>query len=351
MTNPVADGFAAPSADYVEADFVPDDIPEMLKDDSLIAYSRFRFAGREAFLENLKGKHGEVRLTAEIKRIETLRKEYDKRKDDHVEVLGYRRKLWRKHAKNESAKNLESLPVRLLKMKKLQNVQLREKHEKRILEAVGKWEVYDPEMPPCLEDPTTVTETESKSRLSVFRRRKNDKTGQLSNKSLSQGPSVILPNESDSENDNYASYGMHVRRITMKNSSTVMSPSYKIDSLDSYPLEDILGKSPKDDNPLTAEECDPDIIRYFHFPANNMRWVEVCFPFLEIATSILTRTRRQLLDIIAKSEENIIIESTLSTVKRPQICLTGSTGLHYNMETCKIQSMRDTCVLTAHLLH
>jgi hypothetical protein len=323
MTNPVADGFAGSSAENVVEDFVPDDIPEMLKDDSLVAYSRCRFADREGFMKNLKDEHGEVRLTAEIERIKTLRNEYEMRKDDYVEVLEYRRKLWRQHAKNKSAENLKSLSERLDQMKKLPTDpdsyrRLREKHEKRILEEVGKWEVHDPEMPPCLKDSTTVIGAESKRRLSVSSSRKNGITGPLSNSSRSQGPAIVATNESDSENDNYASYGMHVRRITMKNSSAVMSPSYKIESLDSYPLEDILGKSAKDDSPLTTE-CDPNIIRYFHFPANNMRWVEVCLPFLELTTVSLTRTRRQSHDIMAKSEENIIIENTLSTVKGPQI--------------------------------
>jgi hypothetical protein len=350
MTNSVAVGFPGSSAKYVGEDFVPDDIPEMLKDDSLIAYSRCRFADREGFMKNLKGKQGEARLTAEIERIRTLRDEYEMRKDDHVAILGYRRKLWRRHAKGETAENLKTLPERLRRMKKLQSVHLRGKHEKSILEEVRKWEVHDPEMPPCLKDSKAVTGAGPKRRLSVFNSRKKDVPDQISDGSRSQGPANVPPNESDGENDNYAPYGMHVRRITMKNSSTVMSPSYKIEGLDSYPLEDILGKSAKDDNPLTSQ-CDPNIIRYFHFPANNMRWVEVCFPFLERATVILTWTRKQSHDIIAKSEENIIIESTLSTVKRPQICLTGSTGLRYNMETCMIQSMRDTCVLTARLLH
>jgi hypothetical protein len=323
MTNPVADGFAGSSAEYVREDFVPDDIPEMLKDDSLVAYSRCRFADREGFMKNLKDKHGEERLKAEIERIKTLRNEYETRKDDHVEVLEYRRKLWKQHAKNESAKNLKSLSERLDQMKKLPTDpdsyrRLREEHEKRILEEVGKWEEHDPEMPPCLKDSTTITGAESRRRLPVFSSRKNGITGPLSNSSRSQGPAIVATNESDSENDNYASYGMHVRRITMKNSSAVMSPSYKIDGFDSYPLKDILGKSVKDDNPLTTE-CDPNTIRYFHFPANNMRWVEVCFPFLELTTVILTRTRRQSHDIMAKSEESIIIESILSTVKGPQI--------------------------------
>jgi hypothetical protein len=330
MTNPVPGGFAGSSAEYVGEDFVPDDIPEMLKDDALVAYSRCRFADREGFMKNLEDEHGKVRLRAEIKRIENLRNEYEMRKDDHVEVLEYRRRLWRQHAKNKSAENLKSLSEKLDQMKKLPKSprsettdpdsyrRLREIHEKRILEKVGKWEVHDPKMPPYLKDLMTATGAESKRRLSIFSSRKNDITGPLSNSRRSQGPAVVATNESDSENDNYASYGMHVRRITMKNSSNVMSPSYKIDTLDSYPLEDILGKDAKEDNPLTTE-CDPNTIRYFHFPANNMRWVEVCFPFLEIAIVILTRSRRQSHDIMAKSEENIIIESTLSTVKGPQI--------------------------------
>jgi hypothetical protein len=28
-------------------------------------------------------------------------------------------------------------------------------------------------------------------------------------------------------------------------------------------------------NPL-MQPCDDDVIRYFHFPANNMIWIEVC---------------------------------------------------------------------------
>ncbi len=38
-------------------------------------------------------------------------------------------------------------------------------------------------------------------------------------------------------------------------------------------VNDLLQDTP--DNPLT-EDCKEDQLRYFHFPSNNMRWIEVC---------------------------------------------------------------------------
>jgi hypothetical protein len=35
----------------------------------------------------------------------------------------------------------------------------------------------------------------------------------------------------------------------------------------------------EEDNPL-MQSCDDDMIRYFHFPANNMIWVEVSGPVM-----------------------------------------------------------------------
>jgi hypothetical protein len=62
--------------------------------------------------------------------------------------------------------------------------------------------------------------------------------------------------------------------IFFKNSRPYDSPAFPNQFPDQkMPLKDLLVDDPET-NPL-MQSCDVDLIRYFHLPANNMRWVEV----------------------------------------------------------------------------
>jgi hypothetical protein len=70
--------------------------------------------------------------------------------------------------------------------------------------------------------------------------------------------------------------GFLVHRVVLKKRNPSgqgpISSSYDDCNLKSYPLEDVLYE--KGNNPLT-DSCQEDAIQYFHFPANDMVWVEV----------------------------------------------------------------------------
>ena len=69
------------------------------------------------------------------------------------------------------------------------------------------------------------------------------------------------------------SYGISVHKITLRRSDESCPSSYLSYDTDRYPLAEILLAN--DSNPLT-KACEPNTIRHFHFPANNMHWIEVC---------------------------------------------------------------------------
>lgn len=77
------------------------------------------------------------------------------------------------------------------------------------------------------------------------------------------------PPVTSSQND--IGYGFRASEITLKRTGTNFSyGDYRIKS---HAVNDILIK--KDNNPL-RQRCEDNAIRYFHFPANHMLWVEVC---------------------------------------------------------------------------
>jgi hypothetical protein len=68
------------------------------------------------------------------------------------------------------------------------------------------------------------------------------------------------------------SYGLTVSKIVLRRSDPGCSSSFMSYDMQKYPLNDCLFK--EENNPLT-QECEPNTIRYFHLPANNMHWIEV----------------------------------------------------------------------------
>jgi hypothetical protein len=63
--------------------------------------------------------------------------------------------------------------------------------------------------------------------------------------------------------------------ILFKDSKKHTDPDYPEKFPDQkIPLDDLLYREDKATNPL-MKECPPNMIRYFHLPANNMSWVEV----------------------------------------------------------------------------
>jgi len=67
------------------------------------------------------------------------------------------------------------------------------------------------------------------------------------------------------------SYGYMVTEIVLRK-DVISSTSFMSYDTRKHPLNNCLFET--EHNPLT-KKCEPDTIRYFHFPANNMHWIEV----------------------------------------------------------------------------
>jgi hypothetical protein len=89
--------------------------------------------------------------------------------------------------------------------------------------------------------------------------------------------SVFPPNEPKAgTSDASTSDGIMVDQITLRRrastGASVKSDSFRDYGLREYPLNVLLNAS--ENNPI-MKQCGEDEIRYFHFPANDMAWVEV----------------------------------------------------------------------------
>jgi hypothetical protein len=65
-------------------------------------------------------------------------------------------------------------------------------------------------------------------------------------------------------------YGINVAEYKLRKEDFMFS--YGHFSVAGYPLQDILHN--KEDNPI-RQNGEPHTLRYYHFPANSMHWVEV----------------------------------------------------------------------------
>lgn len=86
-------------------------------------------------------------------------------------------------------------------------------------------------------------------------------------------PKLLVDPGVDGGVDATTGYGMETSMLFFKDLKPWDHPSFpKTFPNQKIKIHDLLEKSAK--NPL-MEPCDPDMIRYFHLPHNNMSWVEV----------------------------------------------------------------------------
>ncbi|KAG4441971.1 hypothetical protein IFR05_002539 [Cadophora sp. M221] len=279
-----------PAEGYKGEDFVPDEIPEQLKDECLVNYFRCRYADRPARkAEYEKPPQGNDRdqrgrIEREITRIEKLRRGFedtDRNKPD-IELFKYRQAMWRKHAIDTREENFDQIEARvanLLASKKLKTKEDGDRRidlERKILTAVSGWtRPADLDLPKILEDAKKAEEEAAaliKDPLTylvekVAKRFKPTKE-KPKRPSLEHRETIDTSRVFEHPAD---SYGISVHKITLKQSDISCPSSYMSYDTKRYPLSKILLAS--DTNPLT-EKCKPNTIRYFHFPANNMHWIE-----------------------------------------------------------------------------
>jgi hypothetical protein len=212
----------------------PDRTPEELQDDSLILYFRCKYGQRET-LKQLFSEAERIRIELELERIDKLRSTFAQYVENSppVQSMTVSRRFWRTHARKLCRTNSEKEEVERLSREAPTETRQRYRDYLSLLQRVGDWTIS--------EDP-------------------------------------VRPNTSLGEDKGY---GFIAPRITLKKSQGSQgsdSSSFGEYVLKSYPVHNILYD--KNENPL-MEECEKDTIRYFHFPANCMLWVEVCNSFYD----------------------------------------------------------------------
>lgn len=229
-------------------DFRYDDLPPSLRDDILVRYFRSRFSERRRILQEFDPEQREG-VERELGGIATLRVSLPA---PDIQVLAYRKVVWTRYAIERAPHDIRDIAAKTGKRRSFSNEESARRFswERRILLRVRKWE-----MPPKLPLPRALQDPNS------IRQRMSRAWG-------TQQPlaPVLVPVDD--------TYGVKVPGVTLRKSQTargVFSPGYH---LKMYPLSLIL--SDNDENPL-VKRCEPNTLRYFHLPANNMHWIEVCF--------------------------------------------------------------------------
>ncbi|KAL2071212.1 hypothetical protein VTL71DRAFT_12447 [Oculimacula yallundae] len=280
-----------PAEAYIGEDFVPDEIPEQLRDECLVNYFRCRYADRpkvEAEYEKdpKPGRRDQrKRISREVARIQKLRDGFGAttRNKPDIELFKYRQAMWRRHAIDTCKDNLHDVEPRVAKLlaaKKLKSKRDADRRialEKKILAAVSGWSKPDiPDEPKILLEAKKVeadTAAHVKDPLTYLIEkvsgRFKPKEEKVKRPTLEKTETIDTSREFEHPED---SYGISVHRLTLRQLDKKSPGSYMSYDTDRYPLSKILLAS--NTNPLT-EKCEANTIRYFHFPANNMHWIEV----------------------------------------------------------------------------
>ncbi|CAG8983894.1 hypothetical protein HYALB_00005533 [Hymenoscyphus albidus] len=174
------------------------------------------------------------------------------------------RAAWKIHAQANSSQALENLSARVQGMKKIKPQQS-ELYKRRVL-----WEhnilQKEAEKTPEIGSMGCFS---GLSQLLGLKTKKKDHGQAKKNEEATLDDSPCKKPERPKPHD---SYGISVSKITLEKSST--SSSYMNSGIERYDLHKVLYD--KENNPLRrmASTDNPNTIRYFHFPSNNMHWIE-----------------------------------------------------------------------------
>ncbi|CZT41654.1 uncharacterized protein RSE6_01413 [Rhynchosporium secalis] len=262
-----------PAEAYTGEDFVPDEIPEQLKDECLVNYFRRRYAERPRLQAEYEkpaepGKRDQRgRIDREITRIRKLREGFEttKRNEPDIERTGRLCDIEPRVAKLVASKKIESK----------EHGDRRIRIEKNILRAVSSWTMpHEPPLPKILEDAkkagadaAALIKDPLTHLIEKVTNRFKPKEEIIVKPKLERQATVDTSRDFKLPED---SYGISVHKLTLRQPDTCPS-SYMSYDTDRYPLKEVLLAGNR--NPLT-KACEPNTIRYFHFPANNMHWIE-----------------------------------------------------------------------------
>ncbi|XMA07793.1 hypothetical protein WAI453_000584 [Rhynchosporium graminicola] len=278
-----------PAEAYTGEDFVPDEIPEQLKDECLVNYFRRRYAERPRLQAEYEkpaepGKRDQRgRIDREITRIRKLREGFEttKRNEPDIELFKYRQAMWRRYARKTCEDNVSDIEPRVAKLVASKKIESKEhgdrriRIEKNILRAVSSWTMpHEPPLPKILEDAkkadadaAALIKDPLTHLIEKVTNRFKPKEEIILKPKLERQATVDTSRDFKLPED---SYGISVHKLTLRQPDTCPS-SYMSYDTDRYPLKEVLLAGNR--NPLT-KACEPNTIRYFHFPANNMHWIE-----------------------------------------------------------------------------
>jgi hypothetical protein len=299
-TSDQSDEGATQTATTIREDFTKDEIPVYLQDDCLVKFFRCRYAERDRFLHQLNEETDGKRVKRELDRIEKLRSVFFETKENQRLVNKYKklRAEWKNHARDNSHAQSRDIRKRVRDMGKLRDEDRmrRENLERDILQEVKKWErtQLPPPRPQRRKPPPHPVAPEHPDRFHRLLAQMNAQMKKRGPNFYSHADSNVNVHDDDDSNEESEidsaelgpnaeersrrtdSYGISVSQITLtKNKASVDedSSSFTDYHIIRHKLSDVLYETKN--NPLRRNTANTDEIRYFHFPSNNMHWIEV----------------------------------------------------------------------------
>jgi len=241
------------------------------------AYLSSRVVKREAFLHNLQ-EDKRKRVEHEIQRIETTRKNFasHESKKDLIKELTECRQDWKRE-----------VVARLSQYEKEAKEQTargaKRDRDLVLLKRLEAW-ASGPKMASKNDGSRTSSGRHGSLMERVMRRQPQDGERRAYEDIIPDERQCSTPEPAESPCALEPLYGLKIGVIYFKKTDLGLSPyTYRHKKLSGeFPNQkisafDILEN--ESDNPL-SERCPDDTVRYFHFPTNNMSWIEVgyCFP-------------------------------------------------------------------------
>jgi hypothetical protein len=135
----------------------------------------------------------------------------------------------------------------------------------------------------------------------------------------SQGPAVDTIEQGPEDPGPPNRYGLYANMILFRDSKKYTDKDYPDEFPNQkIPIDELLYNKDRWRNPL-MRKCPSDLIRYFHLPANNMSWVEVCPLSLLSSLSFLLSPLFFFISIVAPI--SFVTHISLATIKDTHLCV------------------------------
>jgi hypothetical protein len=251
----------------MDEDFYEQKTPERLQDDPLVSYFRCRYRKRTALLAGFEERFKEKkykfeRIKQELGRIDQLRSGFHSSHKFHMDRLRSSREGWMQQAKNQCQHKAADVAkeIACLEAKKddiSQDLLARKRYELKVLRRVPDMDKED--------SSEADSRHQSTGSSSSFKWRESTPAPTTTNpgiKSTETASSLMDPD-----------HGFMVNLITLKRKTP--ESSYDRFEMEKSPVNEALDGTRDMQLKQRCKHCEPHTLRYFHFPANNMSWIEV----------------------------------------------------------------------------